>query len=114
MMHNPAYFELLGRIEIIESKIKHYENLLKFHKLFEVPIKYRKAFPKDDEYPFFEEKQFKTFPIREVGRDGLDPPLFTPDWPKEGSEEYTAAKKRMRAYAKVAKRNKRSKKKESE
>lgn len=50
------------RIEALERKLKDMEHLFKFHKMTieEIPSCYKKAFPKPNEYPFFEVGPFKS------------------------------------------------------
>jgi hypothetical protein len=52
-------YALKRRIEDLESEIISIKNLLRFHRLDSVPIKYRKAYPKKGEYPYFESPDFR-------------------------------------------------------
>lgn len=97
--------DLIESIEILQSKIKRLENLLRFHKLDLVPSKYKKAFPHDDESPYFEAPGFKEFTpkVKTLG-------VFCDKWdevelPKD-PKELEMAKERMRNLAIKAEKEK--------
>lgn len=85
------------RFNDLEEKIQQIFWLLEFW-YGEVPIKYRKAFPKKGEYPYFKvTRGIKTF---ELGVERY--PIFEElEQPK--AEDYQKAKERMMAYSELAK-----------
>lgn len=65
----PSIYELKEEIEDLKNQVFYLTSLLKFHNLYEVPSKYKKAFPREFENPFYEIKdikknpKFKTIPL---------------------------------------------------
>ena len=53
-------YEMIEKIEELEYQVKKLSRIIKLHKLDEIPIKYRKAFPKDDEEELFIIDKFKS------------------------------------------------------
>lgn len=81
------------RIEELEKKLQEIFWFIEFH-LGEVPIKYRKAFPKDGEYPYIKTEKFKA-KIHQIDPTTGRTPLLTDfEMPKDPSE-LAKSKERM-------------------
>ncbi len=93
-------YDIQEKIETLQAKVKHFESLLKFHNLFEIPLKYRKAFPKENEYPYFTETKFKIQSCSSLmpGRDLV--PAYIDRLPSQ--EDLDKSKERMGRFAKMA------------
>lgn len=88
MDFDPDVFE---RVEELEKKFRRLENIIQFHKLHDIPVKYCKAFPKEDEHPYFgSELKFHV-----IGNNGIDSP-FSHIKSVPPKKELNASKKRMR------------------
>ena len=91
-------------IRVLQGQIRDINHLLRFHGLDKVHIKYRKAFVKPGEYPFFEAKGFKEFNpnVQRLGNFQFSMDIAE-NWPKD-PKAFEEAKKRMKGYAKMAKK----------
>lgn len=58
-MSRTNYDKLEDRIENLEAIVAELHRYIKFHKLEKIPLKYTKAFPSEDENPFFRHTPFK-------------------------------------------------------
>lgn len=82
----------------LEAKLKKVQDILEFHGLDKIPLRYRKAYPKPGESPFFEprisykrEKPLECYPLDRANPvTEINLPIDAP--------ELDAAKKRMAAY----------------
>lgn len=98
---------MIEKIEELEYQVKKLYRIIKLHKLDEIPIKYRKAFPKDDEEELFTIDKFKSKNIPNslkvfelVYRNVECSEIELPKDPKE----YNEAKERMKEYGEKARK----------
>lgn len=89
----------------LKQHVKQILNILAFHKLDKIPPKYCKAFPKQDEYPYFECPEFKDHPdkVGITGHGGFE--LKNDIKIPNDQEELDKAKQRMLALAPRAIKN---------
>lgn len=99
------------KIAVLEAQVKALQQMVKFQKLDRAPQKYKKAFPVDGEYPYFDAdvgEKFKDIQIyRESARscEPLESHHFTNDGTltEEAKIEFDKAKNRMKYYGEKAK-----------
>jgi hypothetical protein len=98
--------DVFERIEELEIKVRRLTAIVEFHKLNEIPLKYRKAFPDEKEFPFFTAQGFKgDIPgIHKISPNGVDPIMHHVNTPCK--EELDIAKEAMRGYATQSKKKK--------
>lgn len=104
--------DVTDRLIHLEKEVRNLYRLIEFWN-GKVPLKYRKAFPKEDENPYFKADPFEkvtpdAFPLGFRGIETLEK-IFIPKDPKI----LKAALKRMKGRAKIASREAKKNKKKT-
>lgn len=95
-----SLFQAQEKIESLETKVSYLTNLIKFHGLDNIPMKYRKFNPSPNEFPYFRENKFKENHLKCGSLSGYfetSAHFSELDFP-EDPEEFKKAKERMDMY----------------
>lgn len=95
--------ELNERVELLENQLRSLTHIILFHKLNEIPSKYKKAFPSKGEYPFFTGKQDGCDPYYDYTKsaDSYWHTARNIDAHIPSQQEMEKCKERMKSYAKT-------------
>lgn len=105
-------WDIHDRLTSLEREVRDLHRLIKFWQ-GDVPLKYKKAFPQNDEFPYFKAKIKRTTPrICRLSGAGIDPVLEDLEIPS--SEQLRKATQRMRKRTALANRELRKKAKSSD
>lgn len=101
---NEKIYLLEEKVESLKSKLKYLSDLIRFHKLDDIPLKYKKFNPNNGEYAFFETQD--TITTHEISSFGRCHHLLKDklEFPKDPLE-FTKAKERMIERARLYREN---------
>jgi hypothetical protein len=103
MTKNFDAIHLMGEIQVLKGQVKHLQEIIKFHGLNHIPLKYKKMFPKHNESDFFELDGFKEWKPAvfhlTMNEDHVQEVILPKD-----IKEIGKAKERMRKYAEESRR----------
>lgn len=95
--------DIFERVAELETQVYRLSAIIQFHQLHKIENKYKKAFPREKEYPFFTAEGFNADLPRVVELGGALGVNFTGINPPKNPEELNQAKERMRCYEKLSK-----------
>jgi hypothetical protein len=93
----PSISELNDQVQSLRDQILTLSQIVHFHNLNNIPMKYRKIYPKKGEYMFFELDCFNRKP--KFSGQIIIYPTLEELHPAEKEPDYNAAKERMNRYA---------------